>query len=231
MSDDHLAREIDEELRREQLKKLWDRYGLVLIAAAVLIVGGTAGYRGYEAWQVSRSAEVGDRYLEAVTAANEERFAEAETVLGELSRSGVGDYAVLARMRVAALAAENGQREAALAGFEAVAEDRGADRVLRDLARLRAAHLLIETAGYDEIKERAESLATADGTWRHFAREILGLSAYRAGDSDAARVWFQALTADRAAPQNARARAELVLSVIGTGPDTPPAPETGTETQ
>ena len=98
----------------------------------------------------------------------------------------------------------------------------------RELATLRATHLMIPTASYDEIKSRAEPLASAGGSWRTFAREILGLSAMRAGDKDAARTWFEALKADAQAPQNARGRADLVLNILG-GTDT--AADTGAKTE
>jgi hypothetical protein len=38
--------EVDAEVRHEQLKKLWDRYSLYLIAAAILIVAAIAAWRG-----------------------------------------------------------------------------------------------------------------------------------------------------------------------------------------
>ena len=34
--------EVDEEVRREQLKKLWDRYGNYVVAAAFLLVAAVA---------------------------------------------------------------------------------------------------------------------------------------------------------------------------------------------
>ena len=46
MSDTQFIREIDEELRRERLMKLWERYGAYAVGAAVLIVAATAGWRG-----------------------------------------------------------------------------------------------------------------------------------------------------------------------------------------
>ena len=55
MSDTEFIRDVDEELRRDQMKSLWDRYGLYVIGAAVLIVALTAGYRGWDAWQRSLS--------------------------------------------------------------------------------------------------------------------------------------------------------------------------------
>ena len=51
--------EVDEEVRREQLKKLWERYSVYIIAAAVLIVVGIAAWRGYEYWVAKRAAAAG----------------------------------------------------------------------------------------------------------------------------------------------------------------------------
>lgn len=228
---DQLLREVDEEIRREQLKKLWDRYGIFVVGAAVLIVGATAGFRGWEAWQARQSADAGDKFLAAIEAAQDDRFADAQSTLGELESSGVGDYTILAQLRVAGLSAERGDREGAISEFEAMAADNGVDQTLRDLATLRAAQLSIESTDYDTLKAQVEPFAASDGVWRHFAREILGLSAYRAGNEDAARTWFEALTADPQAPQNARGRAELVLSVIGGSDGAAAADDNQTETQ
>ena len=51
--------EVDEEVRREQLKRLWDRYSIYLIALAVLIVAGIGAWRGYEYWVAKRAAAAG----------------------------------------------------------------------------------------------------------------------------------------------------------------------------
>ena len=40
--------EVDEEVRREQLKKLWDKYSIYIIALALLIIAGVGGWRGYQ---------------------------------------------------------------------------------------------------------------------------------------------------------------------------------------
>ncbi len=61
--------EVDEEVRREQLKKLWDQYSIYIIAAALLIIAAVAGWRGYEYLEAQKAAEAGasfDAALELV---------------------------------------------------------------------------------------------------------------------------------------------------------------------
>ena len=48
MSD--IFQEVDEEVRRERLMQLWKRYGNFVIAAAVIVVLGVGGWRGYQWW-------------------------------------------------------------------------------------------------------------------------------------------------------------------------------------
>ena len=64
MSD--IFNEVDEELRREQLKKLWDRYGILIITLAVLFVAAVGGWRGYQWWEGKKAAEAGSAFDAAV---------------------------------------------------------------------------------------------------------------------------------------------------------------------
>ena len=66
MSD--IFREVDEDIRNERFKRLWDRFGPYVIGVAVLIVVVTAGYRGWQYWQNSQAAATGDRFVAAIIA-------------------------------------------------------------------------------------------------------------------------------------------------------------------
>ncbi|MGB7021418.1 MAG: tetratricopeptide repeat protein, partial [Xanthobacteraceae bacterium] len=61
--------EVDEEVRREQLNKLWERYGIYLVALCVLIVAGVGAWRGYEWWQSQQAAKSGAAFEQAVALA------------------------------------------------------------------------------------------------------------------------------------------------------------------
>jgi hypothetical protein len=58
--------EVDEEVRREQLKKLWERYSNLIIGAAILVVAAVGAWRGYEYWQARKAAEAGAAYEAAL---------------------------------------------------------------------------------------------------------------------------------------------------------------------
>ncbi len=211
---DQFIREVDEELRRDQLKELWERFGTLIIAVCIGVVAITAGYNGWVWWQEKQAAEAGDRYLAALQSIDGEDTAKAREALEEIAGSGPGGYAMLARLRAAALTAQSGDTNAAMSGFDAIADDPGADQTIRDLARLRAALIALDIGDLDGAESRVETLAAAGNPWRHAAREIIGTAAYARDDMAAARERFATIQSDVEAPADARSRAGLMLSLI-----------------
>ena len=211
--DDSFIREVNEELRSDQMRLIWKRFGRVLIAAAVLVVLGTIGKVGYDYWRDKEASASGDEFLAALTLAREGKNEEALTALTNLEKDGFGSYPVLARMRAASLTAET-DVPGAIAAFSAIAKDSAVPQALRDAARLRAAYLLVDTGTYEQVSAEAEQLATPQDALRHSAREVLGLSAYKHEDYKRAKEWFEAILNDSEAPRNLANRAQMLLDLI-----------------
>src|SRR3546814_7737889 len=170
-----VIREVNEELRSDQIKGVWSRYGKLIIAAAVLIVISTAGYRGYEYWQTHNASQSGDRFLAALKLAGENKHDEALAALQALEQEGTGGYPVLARMRSAALLAEMGDTASAIAAFSAVGKESSAPEAMRAVARLRAARLPITTGSYEPVSPEAEVMTSDHPSSRNSSRRALGL--------------------------------------------------------
>jgi hypothetical protein len=211
MSD--IFREVDEEIRHERYKKLWDRFGAYLIAIAVLIVVGTAAYRGWLYWQEQAAQQAGDVFVEAVRLADDGKYVEAEAKLAELS-DAAGGYPVLARMRNAALLAQAGKTDEALAAYDAFAADGKTPAAFREVARLRAGYLALDAQDFEGARSRLEPLDKEDGEWRLLAREGLALASWKAGDLKAARDWAAGIIEAEGAPNDVVTRARTLIEVL-----------------
>jgi len=214
MSDDSFIREVEEELRSDRLKKVWDQFGAFIIGAAILIVVGTAAWRGWEYYSERQASASGDRFLAALNLANEGKSDEALASLQSLEDDGYGAYPVLARMRAATVLEEQGDAAGAVAAFDAVAADGSAPDAVRDMAKIRAAYILVDTGSADDVAQRAEPLSADTSPLRHAAREALGLAAWKDGRLGDAKVLFQQIVDDPAAPRNAKQRASIMLDLI-----------------
>ena len=205
--------EIDEDVRRDQLKKLWEKYSVVIIAGAILIIASVGGWRGYQYVEAKKAAEAGAAFDKAVELSDANKHTEAEAAFADLVAKAPFGYRVLSRLRLAAEIA-NRDPQAAAKMFDEIAADRSVGAADQDLARIRAAQLLLESTSYPDMKERLEASAAPGATFRHTARELLALSAWRANDTSAARQWLDMIANDGQTPPSMRSRAEALQALL-----------------
>ena len=210
MSD--IFREVDEEVRREQLQKLWDNYGIYIIALAVLIVVAVGGWRTYEWWETKRASENGAAFEAAGALIGQGKSQEAEAALAQLAKDGTASYRVLAKLREAGLTAQRDPK-AAVALYDALAADASAGQTVQDLAALRAGLVLVDTGSYEDVRKRLEPLTDASRAFRHTARGLLALAAWRGSDSTAMKRWADMVMADTETPTNIRSQVEILTMV------------------
>jgi hypothetical protein len=205
--------EVDEEVRREQLKKLWDRYSIYIVAAALLIIAAVAGWRGYEYLEAQKAAEAGAAFDAALDLAEQNKHSEAQAAFDKLATTAPAGYRMLARLRAAGeVAASDPQAGAKL--YDELAADRSIGTEQQDLARIRAAGLLLDTDSYPNMLQRLEAATKPDATFRHTARELLALSAWRANDIASARQWLDMIASDGETPAAMRSRAEALQALL-----------------
>jgi hypothetical protein len=208
-----IFQEVDEEVRRERLNKLWQRYGHYIIAACLLVVAAVAAWRGYEWWETKRAVEAGAAFEQAVILAEAGKHQEAEAAFAKLATDGTAGYRLLARLREAAELGRT-DRKAAIKAYDEIAADRSVGQVIQDLATLRVGFLLVDGSSYGDMRARLEPLAAPDRAFRHSARELLALSAWKGGDMGAARQWTDMIITDPQTPSGARSRAEVLSELI-----------------
>jgi len=209
--------EVDEEVRREQLKKLWDRYSIYLIAAAVLVVAGIGAWRGYEYWLAKRAAAAGADFETAMALSEVGKHSEAEAAFAKVAAEAPAGYRVLARMRAAGALAQVKPGDAVKA-FDELSADTSLGTTWQDLAAVRSGMLLVDTASLTEMRRRLDPVAEPTRSFRHTARELLALSAWRNHDFVAARRYLDMIATDAETPPGTRARAEVLSSlIIGDG--------------
>ncbi|HEY4143092.1 MAG TPA: tetratricopeptide repeat protein [Pseudolabrys sp.] len=207
--------EVDEEVRRDQLRKLWERYSIFIVGLAVLIVAGVGGWRGYEYYIGQKAAVAGAAFEKAVILSEQGKFAEAETAFAKVAAEAPTGYSVLSRFRVAAVIAQTKPADAVKA-YDALAADGSIGQTYQDLATVRAGLLLVDSATLADLQKRLDPIAQPSRTFRHTAREVLALSAWRNHDAAAAKRYIDMITGDGETPPGARARIDVLSALIAS---------------
>jgi hypothetical protein len=205
--------EVDEEVRRERLEQIWKKYGNLIYAVVFLVVAGVGAWVVYNRWQDSKASVAGAAYDAAAKLAEEGKHSEAETAFAQLAGEGTPGYQALAQLRAANETASRDAKEG-VAAYDRIAGEMTGQPLFGELASIRAAVLLVDTAKYGEIARRLEPLAHETGVYRHTARELLALSAWRNGDRAATRRWVEAARSDQGAPQGVRQRMEVLAALL-----------------
>ena len=213
MSD--IFREIDEELRRDNLIKLWSRYGRYIIAIAVFALVVAGGFVAWRDHQLSERRAQSTRYAGALTLAREGKEADAVKVFAAIAHEG-GGYAILAAFEEAALLAKSGDREAAAAAYDRVAAASEFDPDLRGLAVLLSVMQRMPEADAQTTIDRLAPLTASGNPWRPSAIELTALARLKLQDKSGALALFKSLADDPATPQSLRARAAEMATALAS---------------
>ena len=212
MSD--IFREIDEELRRDNLLKLWARYGRYIITAAVVALVVAGGIVAWREHQLAERRAQSTRYAGALTLARDGKEANAAKVFAAIAEEG-GGYAVLASFEEAALLAKSGDRSAAIADYDRIAAT-DLDPGLRGLALLLSVMQSLPEAGARQTIERLAPLTESGNPWRPTAIELTALARLKSGDKSGALDLYKGLADDLAAPPSLRARAAEMAAALAS---------------
>ncbi len=211
---DALLREVDEELRREQMEKLWERYGVYLLAAAALIVATVGGYKFWQSRQLTLAETSGAQYEAALNLIKTGKTEDAQKALDAIAAGGHKGYGALAQLQLAGTNLKTGKPKQALTIFEGLATGGTNDTALKSFAALQAAALRLGEADFTEMQNRLNDLSSGTSAWRIPARELLGTAAFKAGNFQEARSNLASLLAEPGAPAGTLERVRVILSAI-----------------
>ena len=208
MSDSAAFQEVDEAVRKDELKEWWDRWGTWVVAAAVAVVVVVAGSVGWRQYSTSQRAAASVAYSAAVAKIGTDTPA-ARAELEKQAADGLEPYRSLAALIVAQLRDTPAEQVAALV---AVAPKLSSPE-LADLAIVMAALRSVDTPKADEMVAKLDQLGGPDRPFRISVRELQALAAARKGDTKRARELWTEVSKDPGTPQGAAQRASAMLNL------------------
>ncbi len=230
MADDNdsLLREVQEELRREQMQKIWQRYNGLILGAAALIVLAVAGYKFLETRRITAAETGGADFTAAENLSDQKKKDEAAKAFQSIAESGPAGYAALAKLQLAGAQVKDGKTADAVATYDSLAKQPGADDLLKNFAQLQAASLRMADADYQEIQNRLTPLIGENAPYDKSARELLGIAAFKAKKFDEARKYLEPLLLDPNASDALQERVKVIMSGIAANEVAANAPPAAT---
>jgi hypothetical protein len=209
-----IFKEVDEDLRRDNLEKLWKKYGFQIVGMAAAVVLGVAGVQGWQAYDLDQRGKLSDRYGAALELTQSGETAAGLDAMIDLSEVSDDGYAGLAAFEEARLRVESGDTAGAIALWDRIAEGSGLGPGFKEAAILFSVLHQIDNGNPAALRARLQPLATDSQPFRSTARELLAVIALGDGDTAAARDLYTKISDDREAPAGLRQRATQMLAAL-----------------
>lgn len=214
-TDAAFLREVDEELRREQVAKAAKRYGVAAIVAVVVALLGFGGWLLWQSHAQSVAGEQGEALSKAYEDMGSSRIDSAKTKLATLAASNIGGYRALALMSEADLALQKQDLRGATAKFAQVSGDSTIGQPLRDLALIRQTTAEFDSLKPDVVIARLRGIAVKGNPWFGSAGELVAISYLRQNRRDLAGVLYGQIARDPNTEETLRQRAVQMAGVLG----------------
>jgi hypothetical protein len=210
--------EVEEQLRSERYRTLVVKSLPWLAAATAAVVIGVGGYWGWNSYQTSQANKASEAYQAALETTQKQGPAKAFGQFKAVADGGAKGYKALALLQMGDIRIEENKTKEAVAYFDEAAKA-APSPLLGDLARLKSAFALMDTASYKDIETRLTPLAGEKSPYRVYAKEALAFAKLQAGDTAGARAGFVILanSLDASTSEEVRQRAQAAMQLIDSG--------------
>jgi hypothetical protein len=209
------VREVDENLRRDQMADMAKSHGKWIIAAIILFLAAVGGYLYWQNRQQQQAVTDSEAISTALDkiASGDSKVAETQlTALSDSSNDVTRASALLGR---AAIALRKNDRKTAIDLYTQVAGDSGLPQPYRDLATVRRTMTEFDAMKPDDVISRLAPLAQQGKPFFGSAGEMTGMAMLAKGDKAGAGQLFARIAADKQVPQSIRARAVQLAGSLG----------------
>ena len=208
-------KEVNEDLKNESMKKMWDKYGLYIIILVVAALTAAVSFEAIKAWYTKKLQTWSESYAYALSLQNQGKYDESIDTFDYIAGKDYGIFSDLAKMQKANILLEQKKNDEAFKLMNEIIEDKSFNPQLRDTTILKLASYKLDNAPAEEIEELIGGIAADGGnSWQPTANEMLALAYLRDGKTAEAKEIYNRLLADGKTPEVMKARIKDIISVL-----------------
>tara|TARA_A100000171_G_C2123110_1_gene141936 strand:- start:112 stop:732 length:621 start_codon:yes stop_codon:yes gene_type:complete len=201
---DNLVDEIKEDLKKEQLLKIWKEYGNYIIGVIIALVFSGIGYVYWDYSQEKLRLELAQAYESAVRETDPKI---QKNAFDKLAGSALKGYSVIGVFEAAEISSDP------VAAYRQIARDTRHDQVFRDFALLKAILKELPTGDPHSLLDEISALTKKATPWRESAFEIEATLYLMAGKVEQALDLFETLAKSKSAPRGVQQRSRIMLDL------------------
>lgn len=216
--EDAFIQEVNEELKNDRMKDIWEKYGLYIVIFVVVVLTATVSFESLRNWHTKKHQNISDRYAIAMAMQNQGKFEQSIKALESIAQDGSSNlYGDIAQIQIANILFEQNKPEQAVQTLERFLNDSGENQQLHDMATIKLASYKLDKAPVAEIEGLLNPLVEANGNWTSIAQEMLAMLAIREKDLAKSRELYAQIVNNPTTPDGLKSRAQDMLLILNEG--------------
>ena len=211
---DAFINEVSEEVKNDNFKELWNRYGLLIIAIVAVAVCGAVSFERIKSWRLQHNQMTTETYMDA--AHKQDNPGAMIAALQKINQSDHGIYGDFARLQIANVLFEQQKDEEAMAMLEALTKDPQVNTEVRQIALVKYATYKVDVMSKQELTDLLQPVLDANNSWTPLANDLLAMAAIREGDLQTAREIYTKLLTVKDLPDSFKSKIQEMMSSLNT---------------
>ena len=210
---DAFIQEIDEDVKNDNLKVLWDKYGIFVVLLVVLAVSATVSFEKIRSWKAEQNQQTTENYMSA--AQLRENPEETIAALQQINQSNQGIFSDFAKLQIANVLFNQNKNEEAMAALQSLIDDKQANDEVKNIALIKLATYKVDQLPRAEFEALVKPIIDANNSWTPLAQDLLAMSAIQEGDVDTARSIYENILKIKDLPEGFKTKVQDMLTSLG----------------
>lgn len=214
-SEDAFILEVNEELKNEKIKHIWEKYGLFIIAVVTISLTAAISFETIKGWYNKKFQDISDAYSAAVVLQEQEKYDESNKILQAVEEKADNHiYAQLVQFQQANILLEQNKTDEAITILQNIINDEKSDKSLKEIAIIKIASYKLENATFEDIEALLKGMVEEKGNWTVIAQEILAMSAIKHKNLEKAKELYTSILTNPETPENIKNKAQDMLLLL-----------------
>lgn len=210
---DAFIQEIDEDVKNDNLKVLWDKYGIFVVLLVVLAVSATVSFEKIRSWKAEQNQQTTENYMSA--AQLRENPEDTIAALQQINQSNQGIFSDFAKLQIANVLFNQNKNEEAMAALQSLIDDKQANAEVKNIALIKLATYKVDQLPRAEFEALVKPIIDANNSWTPLAQDLLAMSAIQEGDVDTARSIYENILKIKDLPEGFKTKVQDMLTSLG----------------
>ena len=209
---DAFINEVNEDVKNDNFKVLWNRYGIFVILFVVLAVSATVSFERIKSWKVAQNQANTENYM--VAAQLRDNPTQTLEALQKIAGDNQGIFSDFAKLQIANVLFSQDKTEEALATLQNLLDDNTVNNEVKHIALVKLATYRVDTMPRAEFEAMLKPLIAENTSWSPLAQDLLAMAAIRDGDVDTAQTIYENILKIKDLPENFRTKVQDMLNSL-----------------